>query len=71
MQVLTGRSMPDDGQTRDLHFLSIAEAARLIERRRLSSVELTEASLCKGEAIDPPLLDGTKFAHKILLYQPS
>ncbi len=39
--------MPDDAalSSTDLHFLSIAEAARLIERRRLSPVELTRAFL--------------------------
>ena len=49
--------MPDDATTRstDLHFLSIAEAARMIERRQLSPVELTHAFLDRIAAIDPQL----------------
>jgi aspartyl-tRNA(Asn)/glutamyl-tRNA(Gln) amidotransferase subunit A len=43
--------MTDDA----LHFLSIAEAARLIEQRRLSPVDLTRAYLDRIEAIDPQL----------------
>jgi aspartyl-tRNA(Asn)/glutamyl-tRNA(Gln) amidotransferase subunit A len=39
----------------DLHFLTIAEAARLIQQRRLSPVELTRAYLDRIEAIDPQL----------------
>ncbi|MBW8270092.1 amidase [Caldovatus aquaticus] len=37
------------------HFLSIAEAARLIARRQLSPVELTRALLARIEALDPQL----------------
>ena len=49
--------MPDDAAPRatDLHFLSIAEAARLIERRALSPVELTRAFLDRIAAIDAQL----------------
>ena len=49
--------MPDDAasQATDLHFLSVTEASRLIERRQLSPVELTEAFLRRIEAIDPQL----------------
>jgi aspartyl-tRNA(Asn)/glutamyl-tRNA(Gln) amidotransferase subunit A len=49
--------MPDDAPsaTTDLHFLSITAAARLIERRQLSPVELTQAFLDRIEAIDPQL----------------
>ena len=49
--------MPDDAPSHatDLHFLSIAEAARLIERRQLSPVELTRAFLDRIAAIDPQL----------------
>ncbi|MBV9824362.1 MAG: amidase [Alphaproteobacteria bacterium] len=49
--------MPDDvtSPKTELHFLTIAEAARLIERRRLSPVELTEALLARIEALDPQL----------------
>jgi aspartyl-tRNA(Asn)/glutamyl-tRNA(Gln) amidotransferase subunit A len=49
--------MPDDAapRTTDLHFLTIAEAARLIERRQLSPVELTRAFLDRITAIDPQL----------------
>src|SRR5262249_44207282 len=49
--------MPDDAapRTTDLHFLSIAEAARLIERRQLSPVALTRAFLDRIAAIDPQL----------------
>ena len=36
----------------DLEFLTIAEASRLIERRKLSPVELTEAYLARIEAFD-------------------
>src|SRR5215469_7650908 len=48
--------MPDDaaGHT-NLHFLTIAEAARLIEHRQLSPVELTQALLDRIAAIDPQL----------------
>src|SRR6202012_201116 len=49
--------MPNDAapRTTDLHFLTIAEAARLIERRQLSPVELTQALLDRIAAIDPQL----------------
>jgi aspartyl-tRNA(Asn)/glutamyl-tRNA(Gln) amidotransferase subunit A len=49
--------MPDDAapRTTDLHFLGIAEAARLIERRQLSPVALTHAFLDRIAAIDPQL----------------
>ena len=49
--------MPDDlnfGATQ-LHFLGVAQAARLIERRELSPVELTQALLNRAEALDPQL----------------
>jgi|SRR5215469_16604619 aspartyl-tRNA(Asn)/glutamyl-tRNA(Gln) amidotransferase subunit A len=39
----------------ELAFLTIAEAARLIERRQLSPVELTAALLRRREALDPQL----------------
>ncbi|MEQ9121581.1 MAG: amidase family protein, partial [Alphaproteobacteria bacterium] len=39
----------------DLHDLTIAEAADLIESRKLSPVELTEALIARREAIDPQL----------------
>jgi aspartyl-tRNA(Asn)/glutamyl-tRNA(Gln) amidotransferase subunit A len=47
--------MPDDAAPRatELHFLTIAEAAALIERRALSPVELTRAFLDRIAAIDP------------------
>jgi len=38
-----------------LHWLTIADAARLIERRRLSPVELTDALIARVEALDPQL----------------
>ena len=49
--------MPDDAvlATTDLHGLSITEAARLIEQRRLSPVELTQAYLDRIQAYDPQL----------------
>jgi aspartyl-tRNA(Asn)/glutamyl-tRNA(Gln) amidotransferase subunit A len=49
--------MPDDAvlSSTDLHYLTIAEAARLIEQRRLSPVELTQAYLDRIEAFDPQL----------------
>jgi aspartyl-tRNA(Asn)/glutamyl-tRNA(Gln) amidotransferase subunit A len=49
--------MPNDAapRTTDLHFLTIAEAARLIERRQLSPVALTRAFLDRIAAIDPLL----------------
>src|ERR1700741_675049 len=42
--------MPDE-----LAFLTIAEAARLIERKKLSPVELTTALIQRTEALDPQL----------------
>src|SRR5438132_13535688 len=49
--------MPDDvtAAPTDLHWLTIADAARLVERRRLSPVELTDALLARIEALDPQL----------------
>src|SRR3954469_20360701 len=49
--------MPDDvvPASTDLHFLTIAEAGRLIERRQLSPVALTRAFLERVAAIDPQL----------------
>jgi aspartyl-tRNA(Asn)/glutamyl-tRNA(Gln) amidotransferase subunit A len=49
--------MPDDmtAAPTDLHWLTIADAARLIERRQLSPVELTDALLARIEALDPQL----------------
>ena len=49
--------MPNDptATPTDLHWLTIADAARLIERRRLSPVELTDALLDRIEALDPQL----------------
>jgi aspartyl-tRNA(Asn)/glutamyl-tRNA(Gln) amidotransferase subunit A len=48
--------MPDDAvSTTDLHYLSISDAARLIEQRRLSPVELTQAYLDRIETFDPQL----------------
>jgi len=38
-----------------LAFLTIAEAARLIEQKRLSPVELTTALIRRAEALDPQL----------------
>jgi aspartyl-tRNA(Asn)/glutamyl-tRNA(Gln) amidotransferase subunit A len=39
----------------ELHWLTIADAARLIESRRLSPVELTDALLARIDALDPQL----------------
>jgi aspartyl-tRNA(Asn)/glutamyl-tRNA(Gln) amidotransferase subunit A len=39
----------------DLHWLTIADAARLIERHRLSPVELTDALIACIEALDPQI----------------
>ncbi|HJU15769.1 MAG TPA: amidase [Stellaceae bacterium] len=49
--------MPDDATppATELHELTIAEMARLFERRRLSPVELSEALLARIEALDPQL----------------
>ena len=41
--------------TEELAFLTIAEAARLIERKQLSPVELTAALIRRAEALDPQL----------------
>ena len=41
--------------TNELHFLTIAEASRLIRTRKLSPVELTEALLQRIEVLDPQL----------------
>ena len=37
----------------ELHWLTIGDAARLIESRRLSPVELSDALLARIEALDP------------------
>jgi aspartyl-tRNA(Asn)/glutamyl-tRNA(Gln) amidotransferase subunit A len=49
--------MPDDvtSKASDLHWLTIAEMARLIEQRRLSPVELSEALIARIAALDPQL----------------
>ena len=49
--------MPDDAapHATELQFLTITEAAKLIERRALSPVELTRAFLDRIAAIDPQL----------------
>jgi aspartyl-tRNA(Asn)/glutamyl-tRNA(Gln) amidotransferase subunit A len=49
--------MPDDvaHSSTELHYLPIAEAARLIEQRRLSPVELTRAYLDRIGTFDPQL----------------
>ncbi len=49
--------MPDDAavSSTDLHYLSIAEAAGLIEQRKLSPVDLTRAFLDRIETFDPQL----------------
>jgi aspartyl-tRNA(Asn)/glutamyl-tRNA(Gln) amidotransferase subunit A len=49
--------MPDDPTAvpTDLHWLTIGQAAHLIERRQLSPVELTEALLARIEALDPQI----------------
>ena len=39
----------------ELAFLTIAEAARLIERKELSPVELTRALIARAEQLDPQL----------------
>lgn len=48
-------SDPTSPTPSELHFLSIAEAERLIARRQLSPVELTRALLARIEALDPQL----------------
>jgi hypothetical protein len=45
----------DDLRQTELHWLTIADAARLIERRQLSPVELTDALLARIEELDPQL----------------
>jgi aspartyl-tRNA(Asn)/glutamyl-tRNA(Gln) amidotransferase subunit A len=49
--------MPDDLRSppTQLHELGIVEAARLIERRQISPVELTRAFIDRAEALDPQL----------------
>jgi aspartyl-tRNA(Asn)/glutamyl-tRNA(Gln) amidotransferase subunit A len=49
--------MPDDmpSTPTELAFLTIAEAARLIEQKQLSPVELTTALIRRAEALDPRL----------------
>jgi aspartyl-tRNA(Asn)/glutamyl-tRNA(Gln) amidotransferase subunit A len=49
--------VPDDltAAPTDLHWLTIADAARLIEPRLLSPVELTDALIARVEALDPQL----------------
>ena len=49
--------MPNDptATPTELHWLTIADAARLIETRRLSPVELTEALLQRIERISQTL----------------
>jgi aspartyl-tRNA(Asn)/glutamyl-tRNA(Gln) amidotransferase subunit A len=41
--------------TSDLHFITISEASRLIQERKLSPVELTRAYLDRIEVIDAQL----------------
>ena len=49
--------MPDDltSPSTDLAFMTIAEAARRIEKKQLSPVELTTALIQRAEALDPQL----------------
>ena len=49
--------MPDDltSVATELHWLTIAEAARLFEKRQLSPVELTDALLARIDALDPQI----------------
>ena len=49
--------MPDDltSPAAELGFMTIGEAARRIERKELSPVELTEALIRRAEALDPQL----------------
>ena len=49
--------MPNDltAAPTDPHWLTITDAARLIERRRLSPVELTDALIARVDALDPQL----------------
>ena len=39
----------------DIHLLSVAELSRLIEKREISPVEVTDASLERMERLDPKL----------------
>jgi aspartyl-tRNA(Asn)/glutamyl-tRNA(Gln) amidotransferase subunit A len=50
-------SMPDDltSVATELHWLTIAQAACLFEKRQLSPVELTDALLARIEALDPQI----------------
>jgi len=54
---MKAESMPDDltSVATELHWLTIAEAARLFEKRQLSPVELTDALLARIEALDPQI----------------
>src|SRR6202521_2866935 len=54
---MKAESMPDDltSVATELHWLTIAEAARLFEKRQLSAVELTDALLARIEALDPQI----------------
>ncbi len=49
--------MPDDmtSPSTELGFMTIAQAARLIEKKQLSPVALTAALIARGEALDPQL----------------
>jgi aspartyl-tRNA(Asn)/glutamyl-tRNA(Gln) amidotransferase subunit A len=47
--------MPNNVAPTELAFLTIAEAAQLIERRELSPVELTRAQIRRTEALDPQI----------------
>ncbi|MBS0641228.1 MAG: amidase, partial [Proteobacteria bacterium] len=49
--------MPDDvaPSSTELHYLTIAEAARLIETRRISPVDLVQAYLDRIDAVDGQL----------------
>ena len=49
--------MPDDvtSPATELHWLTIADAARLIERRRISPLELTDALIARIETLDPQI----------------
>ena len=63
--------MPNDAapSMTDLHFLSIAEAARLIERRRLSPVALTRAFLDRmppaPQVVVPQIVDQPYWASRV------
>jgi aspartyl-tRNA(Asn)/glutamyl-tRNA(Gln) amidotransferase subunit A len=51
------KTMPDDATSpvTELHWLTIADMARLIERRQISPVELSEALLARIDALDPQI----------------